>query len=129
MIAPARHQVQLEQAPATDFERLEDIGAAAIAASRCALACVEELDGDTAHALRREIGELRKIVENRSALSNNARQSLRSLALALQARLNVDSVDALGPVLEAVIDCLTASERVADLLAAERHIGRCRGLV
>lgn len=129
MIAPARHQVQLEQSPATDFERLEDIGASAIWASRIALASADALDGNTAHALRRELAELRKIVDDRSALSNNARQSLQNLALGLQARLNAESVEAVGSVLKAVIDCVTASERVADLLAAERHIGRCRGIV
>ena len=97
MIAPARHQVQLEQSPATDFERLEDIGASAIWASRIALASADALDGNTAHALRREIAELRKIVDDRSALAKNARQSLQNLALGLQARLNAESVEAVGP--------------------------------
>lgn len=96
--------------------------------SRRALAGAEELDGNTAHALRRELGELRKIVDDRSALSNNARQCLQNPALALQVRFNADTADVVGSVLEAVIDCLTASKRVADLLAAERHIGRCRGI-
>lgn len=129
MIAPARYHVQLHQAPATDFERLEDIGAAAICASRQALACAMNLDDDTAHALGCEIAELRKIVDERAALSGDARQSLQRLVHALQARLSAESSGAVGPLLEAVADCLAASERVADLLAARQHVARWRGNV
>lgn len=126
MIAPARYDVQLHHAPATDFDRLEDIGAAAICASRQALACTAKLDGDTAHALRREIVELRKIVDERAALSCDAQQSLQRLAHGLQARRSAESSEAAGPVLEAIADCLAASERVADLLAAREHVARWR---
>lgn len=129
MIAPSRHQLFIEQKPTTDFERLEDIGANALVAARHALARCGALDGDIAHALRREIADLRKIAEKRSALTNDARDSLHNLVLTLKDRADVATAAAIGPVLEAVIECLTASERVADLLAAERHIGRCRGIV
>ncbi|MDQ1900587.1 hypothetical protein RAH32_09030 [Paracoccus sp. WLY502] len=129
MIAPSRHQLLVEQKSATDFERLEDIGADAIAAARHAHARAQALDGDTAYALRRELDDLRKIAENRTALTKDARESLRGLAKNLRDRVDADTSPPIGPLLEAVIDCLTASERVADLLAAERHIGRCRGIV
>ncbi|HHX88292.1 MAG TPA: hypothetical protein GX700_00745 [Paracoccus sp.] len=122
MIGPTCHH-----APATDFERLEDIGASAICASRHALACAVKLDADTTHALACEIAELRRIVDERAALSGNARESLQRLADALRARLRAESSEAIGPVLEAIADCLTASERVADLLAARQHVGRWRG--
>ncbi|WP_134727157.1 hypothetical protein [Paracoccus luteus] len=128
MIAPSRHQLFIEQKPATDFERLEDIGANAIAAARHALARCGALDGDIAYALRREIADLRKIAEEGSALTKDARDSLHSLVLALKGRADADTATAIGPALEALIECITASERVADLLAAERHIGRCRGI-
>lgn len=128
MIAPARHHLVLEQKPGTDFERLEDIGASAIAAARHAFARSQALDGNTAHALRRELAELRKIAEDRSALTKDARQHLHDLARLLQDRVEAGNSAALGPVLEALLDCLAASERVADLLAAERYIGRCRGI-
>lgn len=128
MIAPSRHQFTVEQKPATDFERLEDTGANAIAAARHAHARAKSLDGDTAYALRRELADLGKIAEDRSALTKDARQNLHGLAQALKNRVDADNSAAVGPVLEALFEGLTASERVADLLAAERHIGRCRGI-
>lgn len=128
MIAPSRHHLVVEQKPGTDFERLEDIGASAIAAARHAFARSRALDGDTAYALRRELAELRKIAEDRSALTKDARQSLHDLARLLKDRADAETSPTLGPLLEAVIECLTAAERVADLLAAERYIGRCRGI-
>ena len=72
MIAPSRHQLVLEQKAGTDFERLEDIGASAIAAARHAVARSQALDGETAYALRRELAELRKIAEERSGLRVHA---------------------------------------------------------
>lgn len=128
MIAPSRHQLLVEQKPGTDFERLEDIGANAIAAARHAHARAKALDGDTAYALRRELDDLRRIAEDRSALTKNARDILHGLARVLKAQVDADTSPAVGPMLEAVIECLTASEKVADLLASERHIGRCRGI-
>lgn len=128
MIAPSRYQLLVEQKPGTDFERLEDIGADAIAAVRHAHARAQALDGNTAYSLRRELADLGKIAEDRSALTKDARQSLRGLAQTLKDRVDAEISAAIGPVLEAVIECLAASERVADLLAAERHIGRCRGI-
>ncbi|WP_136650217.1 hypothetical protein [Paracoccus aeridis] len=128
MIAPSRHQLVLEQKAGTDFERLEDIGASAIAAARHAVARSQALDGETAYALRRELAELRKIAEERSALAKNARENLHDLARLLKDRADTETSPAIGPLLEAVIECLAASERVADLLAAERHIGFCRGI-
>lgn len=128
MIAPSRHHLVVEQRPGTDFERLEDLGASAIAAARHAFARSQALDGETAHALRRELADLRKIAEDRSALTRDARQNLHDLARLQQDRADAGNAKALGPVLEAVLDCLTAAERVADLLAAERYIGRCRGI-
>lgn len=128
MIAPSRHQLTVEQTPATDFERLEDISANALLAARHAHARAKALDGNTAYALRRDLDDLRKIAEDRSALTKNARDMLHSLARSLKAQVDADNSAAVGPVLEALFECLTASERVADLLAAERYIGRCRGI-
>lgn len=129
MIAPARHHVVVEPKNSTDFERLEDLGANAIGAARHALARTATLDGITAHDLRREFADLRKIVEDRSALTKDARHALHDLARLLRDRVDAETSPAVGPILEAILDCLTASDRVADLLAAERYIGRCRGIV
>ncbi|WP_134725981.1 hypothetical protein [Paracoccus luteus] len=129
MIAPARHHLVLEQRPASDFERLEDIGATAIAAARHALARSQAIDGETACALRRGLADLRQIAEDRSALTKDARQHLHDLARVLQDRADAQTSAAIGPVLEALLECLAASEHVADLLASEKYIGRCRGIV
>lgn len=128
MIAPACHHLVLEQKPATAFEGLEDIGATDIAAARHALPRSQALDGESAFALRRELAELRGIAEDRSALTTNARQHLHDLARLLKDRVETGNSAAIGALLEALLECLTASEQVADLLAAERHIGRCRGI-
>lgn len=123
MIAPTRHQLLLEQKPGTDFECLEDI-----AAARHAHARAQALDGETAHALRHELDDLRKIAENRTALTKDARESLHSLVRLLKDRVDADTSAAIGPILETLFECLTASERAADLIAAERYICRCRGI-
>ncbi|WP_295046799.1 hypothetical protein [uncultured Paracoccus sp.] len=128
MIAPSRHQLTIEQRPSTDFEKLEDLGANAIAAARHAFARSAALDGATALELRRQIADLRRIAEDRSALTRASRDSLHELARLLKDRADADTAGVVGPVLSALLDCLASSERVADLLAAERHIGACRGI-
>lgn len=128
MIAPSRHQLMIDQKPATDFEKLEDLGADAIAAARHAHARSAAHDGVMALELRRQIADLRRIAEDRSALTRASRDSLHELVRLLRDRANADTAGAIGPVLEALLECLVASERVADLLAAERHVGACRGI-
>lgn len=115
--------------PGTDFEQLEDLGADPIAAARIAHARSQGLSGTIAVALRRELADLARIAENRSALTAEARAILHGLARALKARVDAEASASIGPVLEAIIASLAGSERVADLLAAERYIGRCRGIV
>lgn len=124
----SRHHVILEQRPGTDFERIEDIGADAIRAARKALRWCDLITGQAAHHLRRELVDLRKIVECRSAMTRDARISLRAFRDQLMAQGQGGPDTPLGPLVTALDDAITASERVADLLAAERHVGLCRGI-
>ncbi|WP_299847940.1 hypothetical protein [uncultured Paracoccus sp.] len=123
----SRHHVILES-KVTDFERIEDIGADAIRATRRALDWCDLISGDAAVQLRRELADLRDIVERRSAMTRDARVSLRAFRDALMAQGQGGPDTALAPLVSALHDAITASERVADLLASERHIGRCRGI-
>lgn len=123
----SRHRVILES-KATDFERIEDIGADAIRATRRALDWCDLVSGDAAVQLRRELADLRDIVERRSAMTLDARVSLRAFRDALMAQGQGGPDTALAPLVSALHEAIEASERVADLLASERHIGHCRGI-
>ena len=127
MIAPARHHVTLETI-GTDFERLEDIGADALLAARNAWDLIGTLPGEIAVELKREIADLRKIVESDAMLTETSRHLLRDLIRRLE-----DLQEGIEPSLyHPLIDCLRGavrqSQRVADLITAERHVGRARGL-
>ena len=128
MMMSNKHHVILDQRPETDFERIEDIGADAIRATRRALDWCDLITGDAAVQLRRELADLRDTVKRRSAMTRDARVSLRGFRDTLQAQGQGGPDTALGPLVAALHDAIEASERVADLLASERHIGRCRGI-
>lgn len=128
MMMSNKHHVILDQRPETDFERIEDIGADAIRATRRALEWCDLISGDAGVQLRRELADLRDIVERRSAMTRDARVSLRGFRDTLRAQGQGGPDTALAPLVSALHDAITASERVADLLASEGHIGRCRGI-
>lgn len=126
MIAPARHQIVIERKPSTGFKRFENIGTSAIAATR-----LPARKPSVATPPSRSGANLRNSA--RTAMSAQRSRGMRaraciSLAQFLTERVNAENSATIGPVLEAVLECLTASGRLADLLAAERHIGRCRGI-
>lgn len=127
MMISNKHHLTIETR-ATDFERVEDIGADAIRATRTALEWCSRLSGDEAHDFRREIADLRQIVERRSALTRDGRHSLRAFRTILLAQ-GQDGPDATpSPLVAALSQAFAGSERVADLVAAERHVGHCRGI-
>lgn len=128
MLTNNKHHITLDHKQATDFERIEDIGADAIRATRRALHWCDLITGDAAVLLRRELADLRDIVERRSAMTRDARMSLRAFRDALMAQGQGGPDTTLAPLTAALHDAIDASERVADLLAAERHVGRCRGI-
>ena len=128
MMINNKHHIILDQRPETDFERIEDIGADAIRATRRALHWCDLISGDAAVLLRRELADLRDIVERRSAMTRDARVSLRGFRDTLRAQGQGGPDTTLGPLVAALSDAIEASERVADLLASERHIGLCRGI-
>jgi hypothetical protein len=111
-----------------DFERLEDIGADAIAAARSAL----ETTGRLPHALfkpvERQLAALTEAVDRRRVLSEDYRCALADMLRALaKVEVGDDEAEIHDQVSRALRDALNLSHRVADLLAAEKDIGWQRG--
>lgn len=124
MIAPSRHQVAVEMRQ-NDFERIEELGADAMDAARLALDTLVKIDG---FALSRELNDLRKIVADRAALSQTSRFLLADAVAAIHPLIETDPTGLIVVARDHLARCLRLSERVADLLAAERHVGFCRGI-
>ena len=122
MIASSRHQAAVEMRQ-SDFERIEEIGADAMEAARQALDALLRVES---LPMLRAVDDLRRIVADRSALSQTARHLIGDALVALRELAPGDP--RIGSAHENLVRCLRFSERVADLLAAERHIGFCRGI-
>lgn len=127
MIAPARHHVTLETV-GSDFERIEVIGADALFAARNAWNLIGNLPGEIAVELKREIVDLRWIVEADAMLAETSRNLLRDLIRLLEDRRERTDPALHHPLIDCLHDAVRQSQRVADLIAAERHVGRARDL-
>ncbi|ABA81574.1 hypothetical protein GQF56_21725 [Rhodobacter sphaeroides] len=117
--------------PPRDFERLEEIAADGIAAARDALALLPLLPTHLFNQLHGVAGELLPHVSDRRLLNGRARQHLEAVVEVInRLRLQVDSEDEalFGEIGRNIIAALDASNRVADLLAAEKEIGWLRGI-
>lgn len=126
MIAPARHHVIVEQIT-SDFERIEVIGAEALRAARGAWASIGDLPTDVAVELNREIGDLRQIVETSAMLKQESRHLIGILLRQLEDRRERIEVERQYPLFGHLHEAVKHSQRVADLITAERHVGRARG--
>lgn len=122
MIAPARHHLIIEIRQ-NDFERIEVLAADALDAARLAL---EALEPTTVLPLD-HLRDLRRIVEARAALTETSRHLIRDMLTGLAEHARADP-DLCGSACDLLIRSLHLSDRVANLIAAERHIGRCRGI-
>lgn len=122
-----RYHVILES-KATDFERIEVIGADALLAARIALDWIGDLPTDLSVELHRKIGALRQIVETNAMLKDTSRHLVGDLIRQLEARHNeIDQSLHVG-IFDQLRTALRHSQRVADLITAERHVGRARGI-
>ncbi|MCA0273077.1 MAG: hypothetical protein LCH69_13590 [Proteobacteria bacterium] len=102
-----------------DFERLEDICADAIAAARTAFEAMERLPHPLFKRIERPLDALAEAVNRRRVLTEDYRAALADMLRALAE----DEAD-LRLLLR---DALNLSNRVADLLAAEKDIAWHRG--
>ena len=121
------HHVTLES-QATDFERIEVIGADALLAARIALDWIGDLPTEIAVDLHRKIEALRQIVETSAMLKDTSRHLVSDLIRHLEARHHeIDPALQVG-IFDQLRAALRQSQRVADLITAERHVGRSRGI-
>lgn len=117
-----------DQKPA-DFDRIEDIGADALAHARRALTLLPGLFTEAQNALGKVTDKIAAHVAKRSLLNDEARLDLET-AVETCAKLLADYGDdsVVAAVGEQLQEALDASHRVADLLAAEESIGWHRGI-
>ena len=121
-----RHHLTVEQHRHTDFERIEDIAADAIAALRDALDRLDELDVASTLQQRHLRDELRRLLSAGDMLTDASRQHLCELNAALDEHAEDRDPSILERPRDALARALRDADRVADLLAAERHISRSR---
>ena len=127
MITANKHHVTLET-KTSDFERIEVIGADALLAARNALDSIGDLPTDISVELHRKIEGLRQIVETNAMLQGTSRHLVSDLLRQLEARREqIDRSHQFG-IFDHLCTALRHSQRVADLITAERHIGRSRGI-
>lgn len=122
MIAPNKYHLIVDLRK-TDFERIETIAADALHAARQALEALEPTEVLPLSQLR----DLRQIVEMRSALTQTSRHLIRDILAQIAERARTDP-DHCGRACDHLTRSLHFANRVADLIAAERHIGHCRGI-
>ncbi len=125
------HRVVLFQPDAIrpDFERLEDICADAVAAARTAFEATDRLPHPLFKLIERPLATLAEAVSRRRVLSDDYRFALGDMLRALAAAEIGDAEADLHYLLcTALRDALNLSNRVSDLLAAEKDIGWQRGM-
>lgn len=127
MRVDSRYHVIMES-KATDFERIEVIGADALLAARIAWDWIGDLPTEIAVDLHRKIEPLRQIVETSAMLKEPSRHLVSDLIRQLEARNNETDQSLLVGIFDQLRSALKHSQRVADLITAERHVGRARGI-
>lgn len=108
-----------------DLDRIEEIGADAMEAARQALSQMVLISDPQ---LMRSSRDLDKIVADRSALTQTSRLLIGDALAVLRPLIEADATGRIGIAYDHLARCLSRSERVADLLAAERYVGFCRGI-
>ena len=113
----------------TDLDRIEDIGANAIASARCALGQLEHLPHATLKPIDGFIRTIRTSVDQRRVLTEDFRHAaLLVLKHLVREDRGEDIAGDLDQSIRCLRDALNQSHRVQDLLAAERDIARNRSV-
>lgn len=112
-----------------DFNRIEDIGADAIASARQAMTLLPGLYTEAHNRLAEVTDRIAAHVAKRRLLTEEARVDLETAVNTCLALLGENGEDTVvGAIGEHLQEALDASNRVADLLAAEESIGWHRGI-
>lgn len=112
-----------------DFNRIEDIGADAIASARQAMTLLPGLYTDAHNRLADVTDRIAAHVAKRRLLTEDARADLEAAVNTCLTLLEENGEDTVvGAIGEQLQEALDASNRVADLLAAEESIGWHRGI-
>jgi len=112
----------------TDFERVEDLAADAACAAREAVEALQDLPYDQFKPSQSSLARVAEWVRQRHVLSDDFRACCQDLLRDL-ARIEPDDTTArpIDLATRRLRDALNGSHRVADLLVAERDIGRAGG--
>lgn len=114
----------------SDIERLDDLAADAVEMTREALSLVPGFDTPTHNALHAHVGAIERHAARRHMLGDACQADLEACIEAVCKVLEIDDTE--GSVLVAFLallrEVLNRSHRVSDLVAAEREIGRMRGI-
>lgn len=112
-----------------DFDKIEDLLADATRAARDGLEAFEQMPRDEIARLDLVARTVRAAISKRRLLDETVRDGLRALLHAL-ARIEPDdrTAEVHDRASRRLRDALNGSERVEDLIAAEREIGRARSI-
>ena len=119
----------LPQFADNDLNRIEHIGADAIAEARYFRTGLRDLSHGTLKPVRDKVRRVCDLIDKDRVLTDDFQHHATELLVALAA-LNVQDseANALDFTLRMLFSSLTGSHRVSDLLSAERAVGRYRGL-
>lgn len=123
------HRVALfhEPAPRDDFDRLEELTANALRAARNACEMIAQVVFDRRQAAN--IAELRQAVEQRRLLNDRFVETARAIHNDLEQADRSELIGlSVGQVTQDLRDAISLSNRMRDLLAAERNVGWHRGI-
>ncbi|TKZ15470.1 hypothetical protein FAP39_17050 [Shimia litoralis] len=110
-----------------DIERLEDLAADGVKALREGFEELNDLRGDLVSRTHKATRHLREHLANRDILSDQFKVDMEQCLERLERQLREDAnTEGLSPIRSKFLESLAASNRVADLVAAERIIGRLR---
>ncbi len=116
--------------PGSDFERLEDMSADAIALARKAVSSIRALPHQLFKPLQSHVDLFEKQVDMRRILNDNFRVRAEDI-LDLLARTHApddETEDRIDQIRRELRDALETSYRVSDLLGAEKDVGWHRGI-
>lgn len=114
----------------SDIERLDDLAADAVEMTREALSLTPGFDTPTHNALHGNVSAIERHAARRHMLGDTCQADLDGCIEAVCKILEIDGTEdsVLVSFLALLREVLNRSHRVSDLIAAEREIGRMRGI-